>query len=382
MIKQIKLENFKCFNKETTFELSKVNLFVGYNGRGKSTVIQALLLLSQSVCHYGDLKTLEVNGDYVHLGLFEDLINVDNDVKSTIKFSFLTDQKEGSKIFLGYNEKKDSERLGQICNLEADGYDYMVKSVASLDLKEKETIEVSVMVDRYPNGVNAVFQNCNYISAERQGPTLFEEKRDISINNPVGKRGENVLNYIAKNKDLKEEINWWVDYIMNGGDLSLKGNSKDSSVLSLNFSIPENSIKKSFKAINCGFGYSYVLSIVVNALMMKKGTLIVENPEAHLHPLAQFRLTELLAKISSKDIQVFIETHSEHIINGFRIIALRQNLELSNKDLSIYFFDKDFSIARLKVESNGRIKNWPKGFFDQYEWEMTEIIKLGSLVKC
>lgn len=382
MIKQIKLENFKCFNEETIFDLSKVNLFVGYNGRGKSTVIQSLLLLSQSVCHYGDLKTLEVNGDYVNLGLFEDLINVSNDVKSTIKFSFLTDQKEGSEIILCYEEKKDSERLGQICVLKADGYDYMVKSVASLDLKEKGTIDVSLIVDRYPNGVNTIFQNCNFVSAERQGPTLFEEKRDMSVYNPVGKKGENVLNYIAKNEDLREEINHWVDYIMNGGDLSLMGNGKDSSVLSLNFSIPEDDNKKSFKAINCGFGYSYVLSIVVNALMMKKGTLIVENPEAHLHPLAQFRLTELLAKISSKDIQVFIETHSEHIINGFRIIALRQNFSLDNKDLSIYFFDKDFSITSLKVESNGRIKNWPKGFFDQYEWEMTEIMKLGSQVTC
>lgn len=382
MIKQLKLENFKCFNKETAFDLSKVNLFVGYNGRGKSTVIQSLLLLSQSVCHYGDLRTLEVNGDYIHLGLFEDLLNVSNDVKPIIKFSFLTDQKEGAEIFLGYEEKKDSERLGQICDLKADGYDYMVKSVASLDLTEKGTIEVSMIVDRYPNGVNTVFQNCNFISAERQGPTLFEEKRDISVYNPVGKKGENVLNYIAKNKGLRGEINRWVDYIMNGGDLSLKGNGKDSSVLSLNFSIPEGNNKKSFKAINCGFGYSYVLSIVVNALMMEKGTLIVENPEAHLHPLAQLRLTELLAKISNKNIQIFIETHSEHIINGFRIIALKQDFELSNEDLSIYFFDKDFSITHLKVESNGRIKNWPKGFFDQFEWEMTEIIKLGNQVKC
>lgn len=382
MIKQLKLENFKCFNKETSFDLSKVNLFVGYNGRGKSTVIQSLLLLSQSVCHYGDLRTLEVNGDYIHLGLFEDLLNVSNDVKPIIKFSFVTDQKEGSEIFLGYEEKKDSERLGQICDLKADGYDYMVKSVASLDLTEKGTLEVSLIVDRYPNGVNAVFQNCNFISAERQGPTLFEEKRDMSVYNPVGKKGENVLNYIAKNKGLRGEINHWVDYIMNGGDLSLKGNGKDSSVLSLNFSIPEGNNKKSFKAINCGFGYSYVLSIVVNALMMEKGTLIVENPEAHLHPLAQLRLTELLAKISKKDIQVFIETHSEHIINGFRIIALKQDFELNNENLSIYFFDKDFSITHLKVESNGRIKNWPKGFFDQFEWEMTEIIKLGNQVKC
>lgn len=382
MIKQIKVDNFKCFKNEISFDLSKVNLFVGYNGRGKSTVLQSLLLLSQSVCHYGDLKTLEVNGDYVHLGLFEDLANVNNGLKSSVRFSFLTDQKEGSDIRLGYEEKKDSERLGQICELKVDGYDYIVKSVTSLDLSEKGTIEVSLILDRYPNGANVVFQHCNFVSAERQGPVLFEEKRDLSANNPIGKKGENLLNFISKHKGLRKEIDQWVDYIMNGGGVDLVGDNKDSSVLSLKFTINEDHKPSSFKAVNCGFGYSYVLSIVVNALTMETGTLIIENPEAHLHPQAQLRLTELIARISNKNIQVFIETHSEHIVNGFRIMALRQDFELCYEDLSIYFFDKDYSVVHLNVEPNGRIKDWPAGFFDQFEWEMTEIIKLGNGIKC
>ena len=373
MITNLTLSNFKCFDKEKSFDLSKVNLFVGYNGRGKSTVVQSLLLLCQSQCHYGDLQTLEVNGDYVQLGLFEDLVSDKNVEKSPIRFVLKTNQKEGKEICLSYEEKEDGERQGRVCELVVDGTDYLVKKALSLDASRPEGDILAV--DRYPDAVNSIFQTCNYVAAERRGPSLYEEKCDLLPNNPLGRNGQKVLNAIAKNKKLKKDINGWVDYIMTGGDLSIEGEKKDSAVLSLNLAMPNT--KKSIKAINCGFGYSYVLSIVVNALTMEKGTLIIENPEAHLHPLAQIRLTELLTNILQKDIQILLETHSEHIVNGFRIYALRKDFPLNHDELNIYFFDQDYSIQHLKVEPNGRIKNWPKGFFDQFEWEMTEIIRLG-----
>ncbi len=376
MIKKIGIENFKCFGASTTFNLSKVNLFVGYNGRGKSSVIQSFLLLCQSICHYRNLETLEVNGDYVQLGLFEDLLNSSFCQHKNVKISIETDQKEGYDVQISYEENPDAERQGKINGLWVDGKEFLIKSVKTLD--GAQTSDVTLPVDRYPDGVNAIFKNCNYVAAERRGPSLYEEKRDEDPNNPVGKNGENVLNRIAKNKSLQKKINEWVAYIMEGGVLSLAGEEKKSSVLSLNLTMPNAGRKADgFKAINCGFGYSYVLSIVVNALTMKSGTLIVENPEAHLHPQAQLRLTELLAKVSEGDVQILIETHSEHIVNGFRIYALRKDFKLASKDLSLYFFDADYSIKHLPVETNGRIKNWPKGFFDQYEWEMTELIKLG-----
>ena len=219
MITKLSLNNFKCFEKEVSFDLSKVNLFVGYNGRGKSTVVQSLLLLCQSQCHYGDLEILEVNGDYVQLGLFEDLVSEKSIEKKPIRFVLRTNLKEGKEIRLSYEEKEDGERQGRVSELVVDGTDYLVKKAVSLDSSRPEGDILAV--DRYPDAVNAIFQTCNYVAAERRGPSLYEEKCDLLPNNPLGRNGQKVLNAIAKNKKLERDINDWVAYIMTGGGLRL-----------------------------------------------------------------------------------------------------------------------------------------------------------------
>jgi predicted ATPase len=150
----------------------------------------------------------------------------------------------------------------------------------------------------------------------------------------------------------------------------------------LEFGIADDKSNRKFTAYNVGYGYSYILSIVITALIAKKDSIvIVENPEAHLHGKAQSRLTELLSKLASRGVQVFIETHSEHIINGFRKEMLKSNCSLTNNDTSIYFFDADYSVKYLTIEPNGKIPNWPKGFFDQETIDLAEIMRLGARVK-
>lgn len=134
-----------------------------------------------------------------------------------------------------------------------------------------------------------------------------------------------------------------------------------------------------YSSYNVGFGYSYVLAIIVTALIAKKNDIvIIENPEAHLHPEAQTRLTLLLSKLGARGVQVFIETHSEHVINGFRLAALKDEYNISNKDIRIFFFDHNFEKVDLIIDKSGRIPNWPNRFFDQYQTELAEIIRLGA----
>ena len=381
MLESISLENFKCFKEKKTFGLKKFNVFTGYNGRGKSSVFQSLLILNQSLQRYGNVETLEINGDLVQLGLLEDLIHCEKTTDSIIRFHLESDMKEARNIKLGYIEKEDSERLGKLDELEIDGIDYFNREVSSIQQNESnKTIEIHKL-SNYPTLFHSLLSNYNYISADRRGPTLYEEKKDLATYNPIGKNGENILNAIAKKKSLQEKVNKAVSYIMDGGEISINGEyAKKTDVLSLNFKT-RNSSESKFKSINCGYGYSYVLAIVANALTINKGILFIENPEAHLHPKAQSCLIKFVCEelARKKDVQLFVETHSEHIINGIRICTLREDIPMTHKDTCFYFFDIDYNCVKLNMEENAQIDNWPKGFFDQQEIDLAEILKLGLL---
>ncbi|NJO03887.1 MAG: DUF3696 domain-containing protein [Bacteroidia bacterium] len=128
---------------------------------------------------------------------------------------------------------------------------------------------------------------------------------------------------------------------------------------------------------NVGFGYSYILPVVVSGLVAQSGDiLIIENPEAHLHPRAQSRLTKFLAKVASCGVQIFIETHSEHILNALRIAVIEDDIAISNQDLSVlYFHDKeDGYFTHIPIQADGKINIWPESFFDQNEKDLDIIL--------
>ena len=129
--------------------------------------------------------------------------------------------------------------------------------------------------------------------------------------------------------------------------------------------------RERYKPANVGFGYSYILPIIVAGLIAEKGEiLIIENPEAHLHPRAQHKLTQFLAKIAVAGVQIFVESHSEHILNALRICLLQQEQQakiLNNTDVSILYFQNNDEqpFVSIPLDEKGNIEEWPEGFFDQ-----------------
>ena len=124
------------------------------------------------------------------------------------------------------------------------------------------------------------------------------------------------------------------------------------------------------KPTNVGFGYAYVLPILVAGLTSTpKHTIIIENPEAHLHPKAQARLIEFLAKVASNEVQIFIESHSEHILNALCIAVITEENSIKNDDISVLYFqdtpEGEPNCTRIPILANGNIEEWPDGFFDQ-----------------
>ena len=128
-----------------------------------------------------------------------------------------------------------------------------------------------------------------------------------------------------------------------------------------------------------GFGISYILSIVTAGLWcasLKNVSLLIANPEAHLHPAAQSRMGKFLECLADAGIQIIVETHSEHIIDGARIQAA---LMKQTDDIQIYFFSKEkdgIHVDEIDVDENGELSEWPNGFFDQKGQDLRELFQI------
>jgi predicted ATPase len=183
-----------------------------------------------------------------------------------------------------------------------------------------------------------IFRDIHYVSADRIGPKPYYDKNTPSDFINVGSRGEYTANvlYIKEKeivydslylgndaKTLIQQTEEWLAKIFGHAKIEIRGKDIEDSVLNLLLNSDDS--EKRYKPFNVGFGYSYILPIIVSGLIAKKGhKLIVENPEAHLHPRAQSEITRFLALVASCGVQVFIESHSEHIKYSFMIQFILQ----------------------------------------------------------
>jgi len=366
MLESIGLKNFKCFSEEF-IPLRPLTVLSGVNGMGKSTVIQSLLLLRQSIIsgtidHEGAL----LNGPLVSLGTADDILfeNSDNDdqIEITIKSN------EKNKLLFSFVYKKGSPilPLTNNCNLRQG---------------------ISVLSD----------QHFYYLSAERSGPRISFPFADheMAKYNPIGNNGEfssfllsrNERNKIGVDKlrhpkenlsELRKQVETWMSEL--GQILQIHLNEYPKmDIVGMEFSFIRDGLPSmNYRSTNVGFGITYTLPIFVVCLLAKPDSLIlIENPEAHLHPKGQVAIGKFLARTASAGIQVIIETHSDHILNGIRIATKKK--EISPDSVSLHFFDYDpqkhhSHRSSPQLDSDGRLDHWPEGFFDEWEKGLTELL--------
>jgi predicted ATPase len=181
--------------------------------------------------------------------------------------------------------------------------------------------------------------------------------------------------------DLIDQVEAWMGEISPGTRLKIDAKS-DVDLMSFQYSYGDSN---PYRPTNVGFGISYTLPIIVAALASKPGTIIlIENPEAHLHPKGQVKMGELLALAASGGVQVVIETHSDHVLNGIRLAVHAGKID--PKDVQLHYFQRQNKEGQImtdvvspKIDRNGRIDRWPDGFFD--EWDNSLEILLEPAVK-
>lgn len=373
MIRRIRIRNFKCFD-ELDLSISGLNLLCGLNGMGKSSFIQAILVLRQS-CTSGELErgNLVLGGDLTDLGTGQDVLFEDA-AEDVVEFILDDHDCDRPCTFLF-----DYSRIAEELRLQHD---------------PATTQGIQTIPDEWtstpPLGGNLV-----YISAERFGPRKFYMHSEVHARGgDLGTRGEYAVNYLQANQDellsasdprcppglpsrrLLEIIDHWLKKVTPGAHLQLETiKSADAIIAGYSFERPNDVRTRAYRAMNVGFGLSYTLPVLA-ALLAPKGSLcIIENPEAHIHPRGQTELAELAVRASLAGVQLVIETHSDHFMDGVRI-AVRDGL-ISSAQTAFHYFERKKGktvVTSPSLDEQGRLSSWPAGFFDQHEENLARLI--------
>lgn len=352
MINCVEMQNFKCFD-HLKLPLSQLTILAGGNAAGKSTVMQALLLANATAHEKGNtVDASEALG--VAVGGPKALISQNR--KETLEGDFLFHIQWGEKwvkyiykidkfmpLRLSYSQSEEIP-IGRLFYLNAERVGPRVSYPAGID------------EDVLSNGANAAFLIDRADMQQRKVPDLLlitGENSKFSIH------VENWMNVILG--DVNFSVN--TDYVKATTDIRYGNKMAEDPVL----------------PTMTGFGISYILSIVTAGLWcasLQNTSLLIENPEAHLHPAAQSRMGKFLECLADAGVQVIVETHSEHIIDGARIQA---SLMKRTGDIQIYFFEKGkegIRVDKIDVDDNGELSEWPKGFFDQKGQDLRDLFQI------
>jgi predicted ATPase len=418
MLTHLKLENFKIWRSTGPIRLAPITLLLGTNSSGKSSLIQSLLLIRQTV--KGDDPNLDLNlgnpdaDDSVTLGQFKDVLchhGAANESTSGtqvgIEFRWSEHgQAENSSLFSArYKKGPAGSAELEFLRLGKDGQGFSVQR------RKPGIYRLSLATQAKALGQSADFRPersfafsaaaLNKLGVQADlikpiGPALLDELGRIIYLGPVrrlaqrdyvwagrmpahigddGAKAVDVLiaSGVARQSALKrkqalpadaqlfEKTIYWLKEMNLADGLAIRtlgGSARYELII-------ENEGQAS-NLRDVGVGVSQVIPVIVAALFAQPGHIvIVEEPESHLHPLAQRKLAELLAQVSKeRNVQFIVETHSEHLFRRMQTLIAKQ--QITPKDAAMYFVERQGKSARmrpLELDEFGRVKNWPDAFF-------------------
>lgn len=379
MITKLEISNFKS-HKHTSIHLGHLTVLTGINGCGKTSVIQSLLLLRQSFLKNRLAMGLDLNQPLCNIGIADDALYqlAENGI---ISFMFSTDNNKE------YSFEFDAE-----------------KGLKDSFIRKHKYNEGASRVEEL-GGISLFNNDFQYISASRWGgKSIFpkesfavEVQKQISQSEGQGELvahflykygSENVLNYYDTDEydlSLLAQVIYWEQKISPNVTINVEaGRDNNSFTIGYGFDGEDEQTKpiRDLRAENIGFGISYTLPVIVAILSAKPGALvIIENPEAHLHPQGQSELAKLISKAASLGVQIIVETHSDHIINGIQLACKEhgENAErgIDNRLIKVYsFYGKVKQVSQKQeiiIKSDGLLELQPKGFFDQAENDMYKL---------
>jgi len=430
MIKDWQIKNFKSLRDSNKINIKPITFLVGPNSSGKTSFLQSILMLRQTV-ESKDPRSALILQDHIDLGSFKDVVwkhNLKNiisvnfsDSNSNYEFDFAF-QKKNEKVYLKryrtfgeyngelgkfnydieVNERGNNRYYMKMLdypvfkgkNFKVDFYKFYksrpdflqqvdfsfeyddlsdkeiekIKKSLKLDL---EKIKFITFLDKKESDLENVFKNIFHI-----GPLRNEPERVYTASGAfpleVGKSGEWVVEKLVSIKNSQEKVKKWFKCFEIASDFKVAELKKGSKRYEL--IIKEFYTGEWVNLVDVGFGASQILPIIVEGFISKDSLILIEQPEIHLHPKAQATMGDLLIDISSQqNNKIIIETHSDLIIS--RICTRIAKGDFKSSDVAIYYLnptENGAEIIDVTINENGQYENFPDGFFEERYTEAME----------
>ncbi len=433
MFRKMALQNFKSWKNTNDIRLAPLTMLFGANSSGKSSLLQSILLMKQTVESTDrrlvlrtqaepdgiiDLGTLREiihnNGDTIRLEFEWQPPQDENDTGQRL-INFSTQVKAtGDAIFVeNFNYLGDGRSVG-MSRSENDSYKVNLTDRDGNPIKrarrgQPRAIPYPIKAYDFPSEASAQFgqrdaqilsdfalaleqqfERTRYLGPLREPPQRVynwggERPQD------VGRRGElAIAAYLAMldhEKDMKQRergnspaarVRYWFNEIHLLNQLEVTPIRKGG--VQYEVKVRRENSSAEVLLTDVGFGVSQVLPIIVLCYYVEPGTtILLEQPELHLHPAVQSALADVFMDvIQNRGVQLIIESHSEHLLR--RVQRRIAEGSFSSEQSALYFCAYDAqqsysTIQELELNLFGEIMNWPVDFFGDALGEALETRK-------
>jgi predicted ATPase len=426
MFTKLYLRNFKAWKDTGDIDLKPITVLLGTNSSGKSSLLQSLLLLKQTVQSPDRSIHLNLGGDeahdYFNFGYFDDVL-MKNSVprEFEIRFSFEVNRPQTvengvSQITNGvfdavYAKTAAGATVTQELTLEGKNRKFRIsrkdRGAYSIYIDNEKTPrdkKRSIEPERSITLSAVALQSLKTDGADLEdislvirrelegiaylGPLRKKPERDYPWNKTkpgdMGVDGGRVMDVLLASALLKnqanggnkiiEDVSRWLKRMGVAEKIDIKqlGNSTRYEIV-----VVKDGVLANLRDV--GMGISQVLPVLTLAYFAPEGsTIMLEEPEIHLHPLAQSELADLLVEVSKKrSIQFIVETHSEHFFRRFQTLVAKKKIK--SNECALYFVERKKAQAvldPLPVDEFGRVLKWPDKFFGDALGETREQARL------
>ena len=396
MITELRARNFKSWQDTSKLQFAPLTGLFGANSSGKTSILQVLLMLKQTVEHpspdwnkplyFGDEESL------VNLGNFGTVIHkhkqdLSLDISVSWKSSTVVDINKYIRFYnlnvetlsSSQGDRDRSEEISFSTNI-ARGVvnnSYYATDLYRFDVQQPDLFrcygfraarnQIMEISSRFEGDFENLFSQILYLGPLREHP---RPRYTWDGNHPkgIGQEGEKAISALLSGRirhlSIDKQILGWLQQLELIDSYDLRPISDTNQ--DYEFLVKKYKGGPEVRLTDIGFGVSQVLPVLILCYYAPEGSiLILEQPEAHLHPKVQSELADVLIDVvQNRNIQIILESHSAHLLHRLqRRIAEEQ---ISADDTAFYFCqinDSTSQIERLKVDEYGNIRNWPQNFF-------------------